>query len=175
MTLLKKTIGNISDIFGLKKSKGSESISSPREKDLVQLSRLYATISHINKIIIRVRDRDTLFREICSAAITHGQFRLAWIGLTDPESLLVKPIATAGVSVDYLTNISISIRNDETGNGPIGRCIREGHCIAIHDTATDSSMLPWREKALKFGLHGAAAVPIRQNGNVIGAFIVYAS
>lgn len=175
MTLLKKSISNLSDLFGSKRIKKSEAIPFTREKELVQLSRLYATISHINQIIIRVRDRDTLFQEICNAAIQHGQFRFAWIGLLDADSLLVKPFTSAGEIKGYLTNSTFSIRDDETGNGPIGRSIRERHCIVVHDIATDPSMLPWRENALKSGLHGAAAVPIRQKDVVIGAFIVYAS
>jgi len=174
MTLFKNKVWNTIDILGFKKIKAKKSSPLNRDKDFLQLSRLYETISRINKIIIRVHDRDTLFQEICNAAIIHGQFKFAWIGLTDNNSLLVHPVAIAGENNDYLSDSIISIRNDETGNGPIGRSIREGHCVVIHDIASDPSMIPWRNKAIKSGLHGAAAVPIKQKDVIIGGFIVYA-
>jgi len=172
MSILNKVIWSNFNFLSLPKTRNRKVLEN---KELLQLSRLYMTISQINKIIIRVHDRESLFFEICRAAILHGQFQFSWIGLTDTKTLLVHPVASAGESNDYLTDTIITIRDDSSGNGPIGRTIRKGHCVVIHDIATDPGMLPWREKALNSGLHGAAAVPIRQNNAVIGAFIVYAS
>ena len=60
------------------------------------LNRVYAVLSEINTLIVRVRDRDELFREACRIAVDHGEFRMAWVGLVDAEAGVVRPVAWAG-------------------------------------------------------------------------------
>lgn len=145
------------------------------EVRILRLNRLYATLSQINQTIVRARDRDTLFREICRVAIEFGQFRLAWIGLIDEAEQRVRPVAFAGEEQGYLTNVSVKYRDETLGRGPTGTAIREGRCVICQDIATNPLMTPWRDQALQRGYGSSAAVPIRQNTDVVGALTVYAS
>src|SRR5256885_8267646 len=45
------------------------------EEKIHRLTRVYAVLSGINALIVRVRDRDELFREACRIAVEAGQFK----------------------------------------------------------------------------------------------------
>ncbi|HSL71226.1 MAG TPA: PAS domain-containing protein, partial [Longimicrobiales bacterium] len=47
------------------------------EVKIVRLNRVYAVLSSINTAIVRIRERDELFREVCRIAVSEGGFRLA--------------------------------------------------------------------------------------------------
>jgi PAS domain S-box-containing protein len=157
-------------MFGLKAYQQEQA-----DSHILQINRLYATLSQINQTIIRVHDMDMLFGEICRIAVEYGKFRMAWIGLIDDTKQIVKPVAFAGEEKDYLTKIKIVLSDGESGKGPTGRAITEGRCILSQDIAIDPQMLPWRRDALKRGFRASAAVPIRIESKVIGAFMVYSS
>lgn len=145
------------------------------EAKVIHVNRLYATISQINQTIVRARNRDTLFSEICHVTIEYGRFRMAWIGLTDEITGNVIPIVFAGEEQGYLASVNITTHNVKRGNGPAGTAIREGRSIISQDTASDPHMAPWREEALEHGYLSSAAVPIKQKNRPTGVFIVYAS
>lgn len=66
------------------------------ESRLIHLNRLYAFLSQANQEIVRAQTRDELFHGICRVAVEHGQFALAWIETSEPESGLMKPVAWWG-------------------------------------------------------------------------------
>jgi len=144
------------------------------ELRILHLNRLYITISQINQTIVHAHDKESLFGEICRVAIDHGQFRMAWIGLLNETSDTVKPIAFAGEELGYLENLNIRYHDPILGWGPTGIALHEGHCIICQDIGSDPRMLPWREAALSRGYLSSAAVPIREQGRVVGALTVYA-
>ncbi len=145
------------------------------EARILRLNRLYATLSQINQTIVHVQDRASLFEQICRVAVEHGQFRLAWIGLIDEATGQIVPTTFAGEEQGYLANARVTYRDEPYGHGPTGTAIREGHSILCQDIATDPGMQPWRDAALQRGYRSSAAVPIRQNGRVVGALTVYAA
>jgi len=77
----------------------AEDITARKEADgkIKRLNRVYAVLSGINTLIVRVRDRDELFREACRIAVEDGNFGIAWIGSFDPATLDVTPVAWAGM------------------------------------------------------------------------------
>ncbi|MFH0812633.1 MAG: GAF domain-containing protein, partial [Pseudomonadota bacterium] len=142
---------------------------------IARLTRLYAVLSQINQTIVRVRERDALFQTVCRIFVEFGKFRLAWIGLIDPETKLVNSVAMHGSGEEYLRNIRIAIDDSPTGRYPAGTAIKEGKYCVVNDIKNDPMMLPWREEALKRGYRSLAAAPIRLNREVIGVFAIYAS
>src|SRR4051812_34076958 len=65
------------------------------EERIRRLNRVHAVLSGINSLIVRVRNRDELFREACKLAVEHGNFRMAWIGLVESDAKRVKPVGSA--------------------------------------------------------------------------------
>lgn len=62
------------------------------------LNRVYAVLSGINSLIVRVQTRQELFSEACRIAVEHGDFPLAWIGSIDADKNEMTPVAWAGDS-----------------------------------------------------------------------------
>ena len=67
-----------------------------QEYELVRLNRLYDTLSRLGQTLIHVKDRGEFLQDICTIIADRGNFRLAWIGWLDKQSLDVRPVAMAG-------------------------------------------------------------------------------
>jgi len=143
------------------------------EMRVQKLTRLYATLSQTNGIIVRTTNRKELLCSICKAAVNHGKFVLAWWGLLDETTHMIKPICHYGAEDGYLTDIVVSADDVPAGRGPTGTAIRENCVSYVNDYATDERVLPWREAALKRGFRGAAGLPLRFGNKVIGVLTLY--
>ena len=152
----------------------AESVRRGTEQKILRVDRLYATLSGVNRAIVHAGSREEMFEAICRVAVGEGGFRMAWAGLIGADDGRVAPVAVAGHEDGYLTEIRIINGDASTGSGPTGRAISEGRCIVCHDVASDPRMAPWRTQALARGYRSSASVPVRQAGNVVGAFTVYA-
>ncbi|MFY9981543.1 MAG: response regulator [Methanoregula sp.] len=53
------------------------------EKRVVDLNRVTSLLSQVNKCIVRICNSDELFKAICTVAVEHGKFKIAWIGIAD--------------------------------------------------------------------------------------------
>lgn len=139
-------------------------------------NRLYLFVSRINELIIQVKDEFTLLSEASRIAVEYGEFRMAWIGQANLETMSVNPIIYNGEERGYLAEIkTISLIENPAGKGPTGTAIREGKVTVCNDIANDESMLPWRESALKRGYASLMALPLRKAGSIYGVFSLYAS
>ncbi|OGT00005.1 MAG: hypothetical protein A3F73_13110 [Gallionellales bacterium RIFCSPLOWO2_12_FULL_59_22] len=144
------------------------------EARIQKLSRLYATLSQTNETIVRTANREDLFFNICKAAVTHGKFVMAWVGLVDEKTCTVRPVCHDGAENGYLADIAFSADDVPEGRGPTGTAIRENRVSHINNFITDERAWPWREAALKRGFRGAAGLPLRFGNKVIGALTLYA-
>jgi PAS domain S-box-containing protein len=146
------------------------------QEKIEKLSRLYLVISHVNQAIIRIRDKVKLMHEVCRIAIEYGKFRMAWIGLIDEETQLVKPVVAWGFENGYLSVIpQISVSDVPEGQGPTGTAIREGKHYVCDNTESDPRLGPWREEALMRGYYSSISLPLKQFGKIFGAFSLYSS
>ncbi len=144
------------------------------EKQAASLSRLYQVLSRVNETIIRAATPETLFQEACRIAVEDGGLRMAWVGLTDLDDRVIRPVAKYGYDEGYLDNLLISPEDAPESRGPTGSAIREGRYDLCNDFATEPRMAPWREKALARGYRSSGAFPLRVGGEVVGAITLYA-
>ncbi|NCC35081.1 MAG: PAS domain S-box protein, partial [Chloroflexia bacterium] len=144
------------------------------EARLQKLNRAYIVLSEVNETIVRVRDMQTLFATACQIAVAQGGFRMAWIGLLDPGTSEVRPVAWAGEVGDYLGKLRIALDDSPRGRGPTATALRRGEHMVVNDIATDPRMLPWREDALRLGYHAVAVFPLIVAGTVHGSLNLYA-
>ncbi|MEA5416233.1 sensor domain-containing protein [Synechococcus sp. BA-132 BA5] len=146
------------------------------EAGILRLNRLYATLSASNKVVARVRDSKEMFGQICRLAVTSGEMRLAWVGMIDPFSRLIRPVAWFGDGSAYLEELVISLDpEDPMGQGPFAIALRENHPFWINDFMTDPSLVPWHEQARTYGWGAAAFLPLHRDGAVIGGLGIYAN
>ncbi|HET9913356.1 MAG TPA: PAS domain S-box protein [Anaerolineales bacterium] len=145
------------------------------ETELMQMKRLYATLSQVNQTIVRVENQQELFDSICKVAVEFGELRLVWIGLFDPETGQVTPMAEHGEGENKLPFQSINAKEEPYRNDLIGLSLESGLVQFSEDVQVDARMAHWRAAAIKGDYHSAAAVPIRQNGKIIGLLNLYAT
>jgi PAS domain S-box-containing protein len=142
---------------------------------LMRLKHLYAALSRVNEAMMRITDRKELLNEICCIAVEHGRFKLAWIGIIDTEGKTLDVVAASGDAISYLDGIHVPVDVAQSeAEGLAGLAIRENQACISNDIRHDPRMLPWRDKAIQYGLHAAAACPLELEGQVVGALVLYA-
>jgi len=145
------------------------------EARLLQLSRLSALVSAINKEIVRVRSEGELFERACRIAVDLGGFRFAWVGLLDEASREVRPAAKYGHEDGYLDEVKIRVGCTDGVRGPTGAAVTDGVHAIVDNIDGDARMAPWRPAAARRGYRSSGAFPLRREGRVIGALSIYSS
>jgi len=152
-------------------------ITERKHADLVLARQkdLYDMLSHTNQTIVRVGTRDELFNAICRIAVEHGHYRFAAIRLIDADRHMVPVVAQYGKDAGYLEQAIVSMREtDAEGRGPAGIALRAGAHVINNDFLNDSATAPWHEAARRAGVRAVGAFPLRLQGAVIGALVLYA-
>lgn len=144
------------------------------EDQIRDLNRVYALLSGINQSLVRSHEPDTLYKDACRIAVEAGGFRMAWLGVPDTTTGLVKILASAGSGQGYLDTLQLSLGDDASGSGPTGMALKLGHHVVSNDIATDPSMRHWREAALDHGFCALVGLPILVGGQLHGVFALYA-
>jgi PAS domain S-box-containing protein len=135
-----------------------------------QLTQLYAVLSQANEMIVRTRDGNQIFHEVCRIIAEQMTCPLVWIGLV--EGGWVKPVAASGVAAEYLAGIRVEVEG-KLGQGPTGTCIREDRAVVNDDFKDNALLSPWRVPALEQGFRASASFPLRKNGKAVGALTLY--
>jgi PAS domain S-box-containing protein len=144
------------------------------ERRIAHRERLYQVLSQCNQSIVHITERDPLFARICEIAVELGKFRMAWIGLIDPETQMVKPATYAGAGEGFFEKAKFSLRDEPLGHGPGATAIREGRTVISNDMHHDPRMEPWRTETSKRGFRAAAGFPIQCEEKIVGCFVLYA-
>ena len=145
------------------------------DKKIRRLNRVYAVLSGINTLIVRVRDRSELFREACRIAIEAGGFRMAWIGLMDREAGIVRPAASAGEVGNFFETAPLAITETRPGgHGLAGRAMRDKTPVISNDVHSDPQRMMKRELAER-GIHSLAILPLLVVGEAIGVLSLYST
>jgi len=145
------------------------------EKKIRRLNRVYAVLSQINSLIVRVSDRDELFREACRIAIEQGRFRMAWVGVLDRTAEVVKPAASAGEIGDFFETAALAIVETKPGGyGLAGRAVRELKPVISNDVHNDKQRL-MRKELEERGINSLAVIPLIVSGEAAGVIALYSS
>lgn len=151
----------------------SERKSSELEK--AKLNRIYKVLSNINQLIVRTKDKETIFKEACNIAVRDGKFLMAWIGLKNVQTNKVDVVAHAGFTGDYVDKINIDLNDKKLSSGPTGQTVLHGKYHIASDIEQDSGMALWKSRALSMGYRSSAAFPLLVNNIVVGAISFYSS
>ena len=138
------------------------------------LSRISSMLSGINSALVRIRDRQELFDEACRIAVQFGHFKLAWIGLVDPETGDIRAVASDGEEQDHIATLKLSARAEAPGGrGMAGRAIRGKQAVVSNDISTDATPASSTEKLAR-GFRSMVVLPLMVGGEAIGIFVLYA-
>jgi PAS domain S-box-containing protein len=154
-----------------------DDITKRKRADLVLARQkdLYDMLSQTNQTIVRVGTRDELFNAVCRIAVEHGHYLFAAIRLIDADHHMVPVVAHYGEDAGYLEHAVVSMRTtDAAGRGPAGMALRAGVHVINNDFLNDPATAPWHEAARRTGVGSVGVFPLRLQGAVTGALVLYA-
>jgi diguanylate cyclase (GGDEF)-like protein len=145
------------------------------EQKIKRLNHVYAVLSGINSLIVRVPDIDELLKEACRIAVETGTFSMAWIGLIDPQTLNGEVIAWCGGKEDYTSGIRLTAHaGTPDSEQPACRALRQLEPVVCNDIATDASLAPVRAELLGRGHKSMAFFPLAVAGRPRGVIALFA-
>ncbi|OIR01058.1 putative diguanylate cyclase YegE [mine drainage metagenome] len=128
-------------------------------------------MQEIDQLILRGYDMRSLNERICRRMAELFDLKLVWIGAR-MEDGRVEPLASAGESA-YLEGIGVRWDDTPQGQGITGRSIRGNKAETM---SLDSPRFAlWRERAERYGMRSALAMPLGIKNEVAGALVMYSA
>lgn len=150
-----------------------------KKRDLDEMRRMswaLLALSRSNSALVHGGSEQELLQGVCEAITAEERYPLAWLGWAqDDECRSVAMAAVHGRSAAYVEGLEVSWGEGPTANGPTGRAIRLGQTQVANDLAAAAIFGPWQKRAAQHELRASVAVPVRLEGRVAGALMVYSS
>jgi EAL domain-containing protein (putative c-di-GMP-specific phosphodiesterase class I)/FixJ family two-component response regulator/GGDEF domain-containing protein len=140
-------------------------------RQLERLNHLYATLSRINRTIVRAESPSDIYAAACRIAVEDGNFRFAVIGLVEPQEHILVPVASAGAAPELDQLPLYENHYDERGK-TLGRHIYQGVRCVVNDVDTSPQTATVRARLAESGLKAVASFPLMLEKSVIGVFAV---
>jgi len=139
-----------------------------------QIEARQDALMEINSRLLLGEDIEAVLPFICRRVVDLYDLKFAWIGFKEPDGT-VRPSGGHGYEEGYLESIRVRWDDTPEGRGPTGLATRTGEPCVMDDIAHDPHYALWREQALARGYASSAAIPLRDDGHVLGALNVYAA
>lgn len=162
-----KWFGTCTDIHDLKLA----------ELEVTRTNRALTMLSACSDALARAETESQLLNDVCRIAVDSGGYLMAWVGYAEQdERQSITPMAHAGREEGHLAAIAWTWNEkDPLGQGPVGRVIRSGLPVVIHDFAADSTLQPWLEAAQQRGYRGVICLPLRDADGTFGLLGLYSA
>ncbi|WP_025322980.1 response regulator [Deferrisoma camini] len=145
------------------------------EARLRRTLRALRTLAACLGVSRETRGAKAIAEAFCRVAVEEGGYAMVWVGLTEREPRLVRPLAAAGAAKDYVDQIQVTWDEGPLGQGPSGTAIRTGQPAVVRDMARAPTFAPWCRRALAQGFRSSAALPLTAGDEVVGMFGVYST
>ncbi|UUZ68909.1 GAF domain-containing protein [Polaromonas sp. P2-4] len=141
---------------------------------LERANRALNMLSQSNKALVQSLDEDALLRDLCRIVVKFGGYRRCWLGYAEQDAAKsIRPVVQAGYADGYLETLHLTWADQAGGRGPVGSAIRSGAPVQEQNLPDDPEAR--RERAAEAGDAALIALPIRSNGEVLGALVIYAA
>jgi len=145
------------------------------EHMVTRMHRVYAALSGINGLIVRVSDREELFGGAYRVAIDAGGFRMATIATLDRDTMRLTPMASAGNNERVLDILKGVLSTPE--DGPEMMCaqaIEQKTAVVCNDSENDGELV-FNARYAQAGIYSMAVLPLVIAHEVVGVLTLYAS
>lgn len=145
-----------------------------RQQELDNLTRALHTLSQVNHALIHARSEPLLLEDICRIIVSHGGYRLAWIGYAEyDDERSIRPMAQAGFEADYLDSLEMHWQDDRHGQLPASQAIRSGRDVVIKDIPQQVHYAALHQEAMHYGYRSCIALPLQREGTLFGVLNIY--
>lgn len=142
-------------------------------EELHQHNRELISLCDATNRLNTISSGENIYSNICETAYGLFDLRLAWIGLIQPGSIHIEPIASAGDDDGYLDNMEVSWGDSETGCGPAGKAIRTKLPCCMH--VDDEEFAPWSNDARRRGFNSFLGLPLLVGNHCLGVLVLCSS
>ncbi len=137
---------------------------------LERLNRLYSTLSHINRTIVRAESPNDIFAAACRIAVEEGSFGFAMIGLVEPQEQRLVAVAAAGVAPDLKW---LPLYDNNHGDATaVANPVCQGRPCIINDIRSDPRAAKTRPMLDDAGVRALASFPLMLEKTVVGILAV---
>ncbi|MEX2198968.1 MAG: GAF domain-containing protein [Burkholderiales bacterium] len=141
---------------------------------LALMQNLFAALSEVNETIVRVREREELFRCVCEICVARMGLVVAYVALVDPGRGEVVPKVYAGPGSGFLGDAAFPLDPGQPmGAGVTASAVRSGRPAVANDVDADPARDAARPMRQRIGSRAAASFPLSQGGEVVGALTVH--
>ncbi|GAA0715457.1 EAL domain-containing protein [Dokdonella soli] len=146
-----------------------------QQLNIERLNRIYAVLSGVSSLIVRVRDRTELFRGACRIAVEQGRFRKVWIGVLDSADGRIVLTESGGGDAVYFDKLrDLLLTAPETAYAPFTQKLREGQALIFNDVEHDTTMF-LRNDLLESGSRALVWLPMIVAGHPAGVLVLHAA
>jgi PAS domain S-box-containing protein len=147
------------------------------ENELRRITRAATAYARSLSALIHASNLEEIMTRVCEAIVEDGEYRLAWVGLAgDGPGKPVQILARAGAASGFIDTLTISWSADlANGQGPTGQAIRSGRSVRGDSSQRNSPNPVWGERAAVFGIGSSVSVPVKSQGEVLGALAIYSA
>ena len=137
-----------------------------------RLTRMFASLSATNEAIMRAKSRTELFELVCEAAANGGRFTSTTVALADPDSDLLRIVATAGPTAETTRHVRLSVSEAvPEGRGLSGTAFRTRRACISNDYVADQRVAAFHAIVRSDGAQSGAAFPLLVRGEAVGVMI----
>jgi diguanylate cyclase (GGDEF)-like protein/PAS domain S-box-containing protein len=153
-----------------------EDITDRRQAEarIAYLNRVYAVLSGINSLIVRVRDRAELFREACRIATAQGGFPLAMIGTVDRIAMKIVTVAIEGEDPRVVAGIKAILSFSDGSVNTMVEEVMRTRMPAIANDSQNDLRVAFRDKHAELGCGSMVVLPLIVESEVAGVLALYA-
>lgn len=141
------------------------------EDKLKYQNRVYALQTNVNQLIVRAKDEDQILSNACRLAVEYGKFKMAWIGLVEPETGNIIPAHSFGDTMNYVNKLNISVH--EKVKGPIAKAFSDSTYYVSNDIESDVNLSRWKEDCIQKGFLSFGTFPLECRDKVVAVYNIY--
>ena len=138
------------------------------EEKIKKLNRIYAVLSSINKTIVRVKELDELFNDVCMISVDIGKYNFVCVGLLDEHENVIKIAHWKFESSRSIENLTIPLNENNILLNTPCKVFNEDHYIFCNDINSDESIRYWYSDLFKENFQSVANFPLHKGAKVIG-------
>jgi putative nucleotidyltransferase with HDIG domain len=131
----------------------------------IESNRAQRLVSAVNSTVISAASERDFLEETCEVLVAVGGFSIARIAVAaEGDDGTVEDVVVAGTRDFFRGQSMVTLPTSPLSTSPTARALRTGSTALSMDLLHDESFAPWRERAQRFNLASAAAIPLNLNG-----------
>lgn len=139
-----------------------------------KLNRALKLLSDCNTTLVHAADENALLADICKLIVSHGGYRMAWVGYANAEGHSgMRPIAYATEEDGLLDNMDrMPIEQVAKHDMSVQACLTQ-QTVIDPDIGKHHGETDWKAAMLAHGYRSGIAMPLKVEGECLGGLSIY--